>query len=260
MNGREVRLPENAYDAFAELYDETRFDRFSLSLVPRIEELLPAGGGGSLADLACGTGSLIAALASKASLLAGVDRSVAMAKKARSKMEGARIAAGSLSRLPLRGSFDVVLCLYDSLNYLLGEEELRAAFAEAKRIAAPDGIYIFDTNDRDAYQSIWGSPEPFEAEGEGGKVVIRTAYSRAERTGRAEVAVTLGEGEKKTTYLSLHTQRYHPSETVKRLLASTGWTLLGVEAIEPFPGEAGLLPGGKTLRLARAPGRRGAGR
>src|SRR5215213_5009549 len=48
---------------------------------------------------------------------------------------------------------DLVLCLGDSVNYVLEPGEVDAAFASAARNLRPGGIYLFDVNNLEMYRT-----------------------------------------------------------------------------------------------------------
>jgi SAM-dependent methyltransferase len=78
----------------------------------------------------------------------GADLSPAMLHQAIQKNRGnnVRFFAGSITDIPLKsGQFDIVLILYDSINYLLTSKDLNLMFLEARRILNQNGILIFDT-------------------------------------------------------------------------------------------------------------------
>ncbi|MFH1277690.1 MAG: class I SAM-dependent methyltransferase [Candidatus Eisenbacteria bacterium] len=258
MNGKAVRLPDNSYEHFALVYDGAGLDRFSLGLEFRIRRIASDGSVRRIADLACGTGSLLRRLSPLGAEMVGLDASAAMIRKAARKGSGSRFIVGALEALPLEGPFDLLLSVYDSLNYLDSEEALGRVFREALRIAAPGGTFLFDLNDREAYESIWGNPEAFVEETGGGRLTIRSTWSAREGIAEAEVLVEAGEGGEERAWVSRHRQRYHPPESVARALESAGWGSVTRESIDPFPGEE-VLPGGKILWLARRTRWRGVG-
>jgi hypothetical protein len=49
-----------------------------------------------------------------------------------------------MSSLPIKAKFDAVICLYDSINYLLEQELLSKAFNGVAESLKKGGIYIFD--------------------------------------------------------------------------------------------------------------------
>jgi SAM-dependent methyltransferase len=97
-------------------------------------------------DLACGTGSATVELQRRGYEVAGVDYSAAMLQIARSKAPEIPFDEQDVRELSLPGSFDAVVCLFDSLNYLLEWEGLAAAFAGVARVLSPGGLLVFDLN------------------------------------------------------------------------------------------------------------------
>jgi SAM-dependent methyltransferase len=97
-------------------------------------------------DLACGTGKVGAELVSRGYRAVGVDLSEGMVRVA---VRERRLPAAvqDARSLGLReAAFDLVVSLYDSLNYILQPEGLRSAFAGVRRALAPGGLFIFDLN------------------------------------------------------------------------------------------------------------------
>lgn len=99
-------------------------------------------------DVACGTGNPTLLLAEKGIPVTGLDRSLAMVLLAqqKSKAKGLKVqwAVQDMRTLSLTRKPDAILCLYDSLNFLLTEEDVRQAFASVKRTLAVGGLYFFD--------------------------------------------------------------------------------------------------------------------
>jgi len=99
-------------------------------------------------DVACGTGSLGRELYRLGHHLTGCDVSPSMLAVAAAKWRSARIPAllfaSDMTALGVDKQFDVVLCLYDSINYCVETERFHAAVDEAARVTSPGGIYMFD--------------------------------------------------------------------------------------------------------------------
>jgi SAM-dependent methyltransferase len=97
-------------------------------------------------DLACGTGKVGAELAHRGYAALGVDVSEGMVRIA--AREGRLPAAVQDARaLGIRaGAFDLVVSLYDSLNYILQPKGLLATFRGVRHALRPDGWFIFDLN------------------------------------------------------------------------------------------------------------------
>ncbi len=103
-------------------------------------------------DCACGTGNLTFELAKSSLEVVGVDIAPRMIEVARKKAvyspfkARVRFEEADLSNFDLDEKFDCATCLYDSLNYILEPEKLRAAFANIARHVEVDGIFVFDLN------------------------------------------------------------------------------------------------------------------
>lgn len=102
-------------------------------------------------DLACGTGTVSRLLAQDGYAVTGVDLSPGMLEVARQRTTEAGLPITfhqqDAADLDLGLSlFDTVLCLFDSLNYILEPERLQAAFTRVFAHLRPGGTFIFDVN------------------------------------------------------------------------------------------------------------------
>ncbi len=99
-------------------------------------------------DLACGTGSVAIPLAQHGFEVVGIDRAPGMLDVAARKAEraGAEVewAEGDMRDLGIDAEYDAVVCLYDSVNYMLSAAELKMAFESVSRALRPGGLFIFD--------------------------------------------------------------------------------------------------------------------
>ena len=94
------------------------------------------------------------------------------------------LQVADMRELPHFGDFDLVLSLNDSVNYLLGEDDLVLALAGMRANLAEEGLLVFDVNSRSTYES--GISESREVEHQGSRWVW---------TGRGEVAPSIFEAE-----------------------------------------------------------------
>jgi SAM-dependent methyltransferase len=101
-------------------------------------------------DVACGTGTAALLLAERGYSVVGIDRSAPMLEAAREKAAAAgreiEFHRQDARELRLKEKFDLALCLYDSFNYILEDEELLAAFRGVRRALQPGGAFFFDLN------------------------------------------------------------------------------------------------------------------
>lgn len=96
-------------------------------------------------ELACGTGSVLKQLDSDYDVT-GVDLSQRMLEIAARKVPQGRLIRADMTRVALGESFDVVLCLYDSINHLLKFVHWEAVFDRAHAHLHDGGLFIFDVN------------------------------------------------------------------------------------------------------------------
>lgn len=151
-NNTEVSSPAHQFDEIAFLYDELMAGIPYSAWLNYVQRLLKEFGvkPRTVLDLCCGTGSASVLLAEKGYEVAGVDISMSMIKCAREKAERKGLSvdfrAQNAARLRLGKRFDLVLCLFDSLNYILESSALQESFHRVFEHLKPGGLFIFDMN------------------------------------------------------------------------------------------------------------------
>ncbi len=99
----------------------------------------------SLIDLSCGTGSLLTNFINKQYSFWGSDISFPMISQAQKKFDNTCLIVSDVKQIAFKpNSFDAVLLLYDSLNYMQNEEQIDKLFNEVNRILRKGGVFIFD--------------------------------------------------------------------------------------------------------------------
>jgi len=99
-------------------------------------------------DLACGTGTMLIEFSKRGYEVAGLDRSSEMLfvakKKARQNKQRFKLYEEDFENFLLPDSYDLILCLYDSLNYVSGLTALTNVFYNVYKHLKTDGLFIFD--------------------------------------------------------------------------------------------------------------------
>jgi SAM-dependent methyltransferase len=151
--------PDTARDAYgplAAVYDLfTAHHRHDVWLA-RLEALGRRHGltGRRVLDVGCGTGKSFLPLVRRGYRVTGCDISPEMLAEARrTAPPHVRLVEADMRDLPDLGRFDLVTCLDDAVNYLLGEDDLTRAMASMARALAPRGLLVFDTNTLATYDS-----------------------------------------------------------------------------------------------------------
>jgi SAM-dependent methyltransferase len=151
------------YRRYAEAYAKAGQGRFSLQLVPWVAAVLEQHGGGArtLADVACGAGEFAVAMARRGLAVTGIDQSPEMLALARGAADrgGVRVTwlEQDMRELRLPEPVDAATCLYDSLNYLVDEGELRRAVGAIAGALRPGGLFLFDMNTVRGLATRWGN-------------------------------------------------------------------------------------------------------
>lgn len=255
--GVRIRKIRMIYHDYAPFYDGSGQLRFAVLMGQYLSELLvrhPVGGRRAL-DLACGTGTLALLLADAGWEVTGLDSSAAMLDQARAKAEimsrpgQVAFVHGDMRALPTThqgpmttdqrrqintswsfvlhpSSFNLVTCVYDSLNYLLDERDLAACFDGVARVLAPGGLLVADMNTRSFLEYDWGACEVIE---QAGLVqVTQTYFDPAIACSTMVLSGFAGDDERGyIRFDETHVERAYAPESVEHLLRSVG---LEVEA------------------------------
>jgi ubiquinone/menaquinone biosynthesis C-methylase UbiE len=101
----------------------------------------------NIVDLACGTGAIFKYLKSKKWTLYGGDRSFDMISQGYQKQfsPACYFFCSDFCSVPIKKEyFDVALILYDSVNYLIEDEDISRMFSEVSLTLKNGGMFIFD--------------------------------------------------------------------------------------------------------------------
>ncbi len=129
-----------SYDLIDELsdFDDYDFYRFLIESNP-----------GSVLDLGCGTGRILAPLASDGIAVVGLDASEEMLAICREKLESieaeAGLVKGDIRRFELGESFQTILIPGFTIQLLIGEEDLDACLLSCARHLSPGGQLVIPT-------------------------------------------------------------------------------------------------------------------
>ncbi len=218
------------YDRFAAAYDEVLGRRYHAAVVPRLlrefrrMKIYPPG---RALDAGCGSGMLAAFLRDRGFTVFGLDLSLGMLLPARERC--LQVFQASMAAFALREPVDAVLCLYDSINHMVEAEAVRAAFDCFHRALRPGGRLVMDTNNAWAFKHVFGSPQPYESEGEEGTVKMETAFDPATGLARARVTGTWGGARLEDELV----ERYYPRTELRQWLHETGFRGVRVEGWSP---------------------------
>jgi SAM-dependent methyltransferase len=227
-----------AYDALAPAYDVFVGDYAYNRWLPALEQLAVSQGltGRRLLDVACGTGASFLPLLARGYDVTACDVSQAMLDVAQAKAPDVDLHQADMRELPVFGSFDLVTCIDDALNYLLDEDELEAALRGFAQNLDLGGIALWDLNTVAQYRGQFARD----------RIVARDEvfigwHGNADNAGTGsgdvvEVAVDVFELDVDGTWThatSTHRQRHWPRALVEELAWKAGLGLVAVRGQHP---------------------------
>ncbi|HOJ37671.1 MAG TPA: class I SAM-dependent methyltransferase [Ignavibacteriales bacterium] len=116
--------------------------------------------------------------------------------------------------LPFKAKFDLVISNYDSINYLLTENDVEKAFTEVANILAPNGIFTFDvTLESNCLQFI--TPIYYNSKYKRYHYYYKTQYDKIRRIHTTTIDVYNDIGQK---FSEVHEQKIYDLETIFYLL------------------------------------------
>lgn len=187
-------------------------------------------------DAACGTGVLLAMLRERGWHSFGFDLSHQMAGQARKRKPSCPVGVSDLRGLPLYGSVHYLTCLFDSVNFLLTEEDLRRAFRQFAGALAPDGVLYFDiVTERMVLEHFAG--QSWTEKNGGFKTTWDCSYDRTTQISETRIRINNGP-------VCTILERMFDPKLVRDAVEDAGLSVLGV-----FNAESWRRPGKRTVRM-----------
>lgn len=181
----------------------------------------------SILDLACGTGRLAIKLAKRGYFVFGVDQSKYMIEEANKKNPPAncRFFCQQLSQLNLPQTFDLALCLYDGLNYIIDHKKLQKSFAHIRDHLKSNGLFIFDMNTEYAYKMDFFSQSRNE-ETSLVKYIWDAFYDDKDKICQINLNFKVFRNQKWHSFQEIHLQKAYKTDEIIRMLKSSSFELL----------------------------------
>jgi SAM-dependent methyltransferase len=218
-----------AYDALASTYDAFTADYDYERWLTVLHGLATEHGaqGRRLLDVACGTGRSFEPMLRRGYEVMACDISPAMVERAAARLDGSggTAAVADMRRLPDWGTFDLVTCLDDAVNYLHGEADLDAAFRSVARVLRPGGFYVFDVNSLTTYRTVFSSTFTVEAD----EVVFHWHGEASPGVApRSLCGARLEISSGSSTSVTRHVQRHWPPQVIRERLERAGLECVAV--------------------------------
>jgi SAM-dependent methyltransferase len=192
----------------------------------------------SIFEIGCGTGSLGEYLEKDGYPYIASDISFQMCFEAKKKLGKTICADGRI--LPLKDSayFDVILFLYDGINYLLTKEEYDKLFNETYSHLKPFGLFLFDITT--LYNSKNNFNEYLDADDYGDYFYFRHSYFDSARSVQYNDFIIfkrkyfnniIESDKEEDLYVKAtehHVQRIFPVDAIKNLIDKDKFDIVGI--------------------------------
>ena len=223
-------MKKQAYSLFARYYDEymahVEYDSwvdFILGRYTRRYKKSP----GKVLELACGTGNIASRLVRRGFAVDGTDISEAMLHIARVKPFAANFKQANMLDPIKNDKYDLILLLFDSLNYLRQPEEINILLENAGNALTPEGMFIFDVstirNCRDNFDGFINIEDNKQ-----GFVIHESEFEQGKLLQTNHITFFVPQGGLFQRYDEYHLQKIYPVKTIIEFIESSCFKLLGV--------------------------------
>lgn len=225
-----------AYSNFAEVYDSfmdnVPYDEWS----EYIDDLLKKNGidTGIVVELGCGTGKITRRLKKLGYDMIGIDNSYEMLQIAMEKEEEEEkilYLMQDMREFELYGTANAIICLCDSINYILEKDELLQVFKLVNNYLEKNGIFIFDVNTVYKYEKIIGNRTIAENR-EDMSLIWENTYDDKKRLNEYDITIfTRDLGDKDGRYRKyeeIHYQRGYYISEIEELIRQAGMEILAI--------------------------------
>ena len=233
------------YERYAEIYDRIGQRQFGQRLADAImaDPAIGMFDGARIADLACGTGAAALRFAAAGFDVAGVDRSPQMLDRAKQSAldEGVHVEwlLQDLRDLALPQPFDFATCVYDSLNYVLREQELTRIFERVAQSLSPGGKFIFDLNSKRRLSEGWADETFVAADEPDLFVVYRSTWDEESSCSPLQLTAFLRRDDCRTweRFDEDHVERGYLITEIETLLRAAGFASIDIREFHARTGD-----------------------
>ncbi len=213
------------YDHVMRHVDYLRWARYIQSVFTRFEATPK-----NILELACGTGTMACILDDRGYRMTGIDRSEGMIAVARQKTRDERRAirfeVGDMVSVPVAGTYDAVLCLYDSINYIVDEADIAAMLHGLRDVLGTDGLFVFDICTEINSRRYFHNQVDQESLGDF-SYIRRCEYVPEKRIQVNEFQFTFHHEGKRYSTRERHEQRIYPVARLAEICRESGYCVLG---------------------------------
>lgn len=180
-------------------------------------------GKGLVLELGCGTGNMTRKMADKGYDMIGIDLSKDMLSIARQRSEdrgdGILYLCQDMREFELYGTVSAVICVCDSINYMLSEEDLSKVFHLVSNYLDPGGLFIFDMDTEYLYKEVLADNIIYMNH-ETGNYIWENNFYPEEMINEVNLTLFLKEANSQlySKHQETHVRKAYDLDTIKKLL------------------------------------------
>lgn len=216
-------MTKQPHSSWAKVYDIAYqrsfgdlYDRFTDATVKLIADMLASHA--SIVDFGAGTGRLSLPLSKLGYIVTAVEPCSEMLDQLQRKDQDnlVRPVCSKMDKFRGASKFDMALCVFTVIAYLLDEDSLKNSLAAAYEALRPDGILLIDIPSETIFSGYSIRASRFE------RTVAVTRHNGSIYTYREDLVVTSDDGET-TRYQDEFQIRHWPKQHVIELLKEIGF-------------------------------------
>lgn len=224
-------MSDEHYASLARLYDDIMsyvpYENW-LCLIHQVCKRYGLNPRAKILELGGGTGTLGTVLCHEGFEYQGTDLSPWMSRAAYQK--GLDFVCADARHIPFNDTYDLVIFLFDGINYLSNITDFTQIFREAHRVLRPGGCFLFDVTTE--YNSLENFNEYLEAESfEHGAYIRNSFYDAQKREQINAFEMFLADSEQPSQYIRVHEthcQHVYSPEEITAAVPTDLFELCGV--------------------------------
>lgn len=240
-----------SYESFSEVYDifmqDTPYELWfeNIKKIWQENNINPK----LVLDLCCGTGNMTINLSQNGIEMIGIDSSEQMLLKAKQKAEESNqeilFLNQDMREFELYGTVDSIICLCDSINYVLEKDELLTVFKLVNNYLNPGGLFIFDINSIYKFENLLAENSFCETT-ETAAYTWENFYDKKERINEfyTNFFILDGKTNQYKRYEEYHYEKGYTIEEIKEIIKKSG-----LELVQIYDAETLKAPTNETERI-----------
>lgn len=218
------------YNEFATVYAKGHYPTLSQAvaeIIPKVLDLYKIPSNGLLLDVACGEGSFALNMHSQGWSVTGIDQSEEMLRLARHRAHQSEVNIHFIQQdmrfLDFDEKFDLATCWFDSLNYMLTNDDLQSTFNNIARALKPGAWFLFDMNTTYGLAVQWQQSRCYVQQETPDLLELhRTNYDFEKRTACVKITWFVREGNFWEKFEEKHTERAFSIDEIEKCLNYAG--------------------------------------